>query len=200
MNICRLAGQISTFALPGVLALCSGVALSQQLVQRGALGRPAQVFDETEQWTTPILLTSDHDVEVYMPDITSPAWLRHNYKSYENGGTYTISLFTFYKTPAACRANQSGWGLADANHLNACESTGYRIRRGTVDTQQKSVTLITAAMIDQDGQLDPSSTENRGAFRFWTDVDANTQTALKLASAMVQRRMKIYDRSMQDSR
>jgi hypothetical protein len=135
-----------------------------------------------------------------MPDITNPSWLRRNYASYQNGGTYTISLFTFYKTPIACRNNQSGWGLADANHLNACDTTGYRVRRGAVDTQQKAVTLIMAAMIDQDGQLDPSSIETRSTFKYWYQVDANTQVALKMASAIIERRMKIYDEAMQKRR
>jgi hypothetical protein len=181
-----------------VLLMTSALSCAaQQLVQRGALGKPAQVLDETDNWTTPLLLVSDHDVEVYMPDVTSPEWLRRNYTSYENGGTYTISLFTLYKTPTACQANQVGWGLADANHLNACDSTGYRIRRGSVETQQKSITLIMAAMIDQDGQLDKNTIETRGAFRYWYQLDTNTQAALKVANALIQRRMKLYDEAMQ---
>ena len=35
---------------------------AKQVIQRGALGKPAQVFDETEQWTTPLLVAADRDV------------------------------------------------------------------------------------------------------------------------------------------
>jgi hypothetical protein len=166
---------------------------AQQVVQRGALGTPASVYDETEQWTTPILLASDHDVLVYMPDISNPEWLARNYSDYINRGVYTLSLFTFYKTPEACRANQLGWGLGDTGHLNACDSIGYRVRRALVDPPSKSVTLITAAMVDQNGNIDPSSVEDRSAFRTWDQLDANSQKALAKADMFIKAQMKIYD-------
>ncbi len=168
-------------------------AQAQQVVQRGALGTPSSVYDETEQWTTPILLASDHDVLIYMPDISNPEWLARNYSDYINRGTYTLSLFTFYKTPEACRANQLGWGLGDTGHLNACDSIGYRVRRALIDPPSKSVTLITAAMVDQNGNIDPSSVEDRSVFRTWDQLDVNTQKALAKADTFIKAQMKIYD-------
>ncbi len=63
-----------------------------------------------------------------------------------------------------------------------------------MDTNQKTVTLIMAAMVGQDGQIVPSSVQQQSLTRLWTDLDANTHTALKKATAMVTVQMGIYDR------
>jgi hypothetical protein len=179
------------------LILVSGNASwGQQIVQRGALGQPSQVLDETHQWTVPLLVASDKDVMIYIPDVTNPEWLKRNYSDFENRGVYTLSMFTFYKTPEACRANQTAWGLADGRHLDACNWIGYRVRRAMIDPQQKSVTLIMAGMIDQDGQLDPKSIQDQSVSRSWHQLDANTQAALKKANSLVTEQMKIYDRKL----
>ncbi len=182
-----------------LLILAVGSAsFGQQIVRRGALGVPSEVLDETEQWTVPLLVASDEDVQIYIPDITNPEWLKRNYSDFENRGVYVLSMFTFYKTPEACRANQIAWGLGDGAHLDACNWIGYRIRRATVDARQKSVTLIMAGMIDQNGELDHKSIQDRGVFRMWDQVDANTRGALNKVNGLVAEQMKIYDRKIRD--
>jgi hypothetical protein len=174
---------------------------SQQVVQRGQLGRPSQVFDETQQWTTPILLSSDHDVELYIPDVTSPDWLKLNYQTYQDKGQYVISMFTFYQTPKACRANQIGWGYGDSEHLDACNTDiGYRVRQALVDPNLKSVTLIMAAMVGPDGQIDPASIRRQPLVRRWAELDANTQTVLEKTTEIVAKQMKIYDIKVRNTR
>jgi hypothetical protein len=185
-------------ALVGVLSLAPVYA--QQVVQRGPLGRPALVMDETEQWTAPLLLASDPVVQIYMPDVSSPGWLKRNYDDFKYRGVYTLSFFTFYKTPEACRANQIAWGLGDAAHLNACIAISYRVRRVKVDPVQKSVTLLTAAMVDQSGSIDPSTVEDSNTFRTWDQLDGNTQKSLQKAHEFVSSQMKIYDEKLQSVR
>lgn len=199
-----LCSRSSLFTV--VLFLCAFASLvraearAQQVVQRGAFGKPSQVLDETNQWTTPLSLASDRDVEIYIPDVTSPDWLKANYPNFHDRGVYVLSMFTFYKTPVACRTNQIGWGLGDAAHLNACIATGYRVRRAQVDSQQRTVILLQAAMVDQNGQLDSASIQDKGVFRTWDQLDSNTQTALKKANALITEQMGIYDRKVQSSR
>lgn len=53
-------------------------------------------------------------------------------------------------------------------------------------------------MIGQGGQFDESSIETRSTFRFWTQIDTNTQTASKMASAMVQLGMKVHDEAIRE--
>ena len=175
-------------ALSVALPVC---AHAQQVIQRGPLGKPSQVLDETGQWTTPLKVASDQDVQIYMPDVSSPDWLKQNYAEYQSRGTYVLTLFTFYKTPAACRANQTSWGLGDDAHLKACLSIGYRVRRARVDVPNKSVVLLEAAMADGNGNVDSSSIEKRTAFRTWDQLDPNTRAALQKANAAVEAQMKI---------
>jgi hypothetical protein len=188
----------SPYALLLLVFLLADASLGQQIVQRGALGEPSQVLDETQQWTVPLLVASDKDVHIYIPDITNPAWLKLNYSDFENKGVYTLSMFTFYKTPEACRVNQIAWGLGDGAHLDACNWIGYRVRRATIDARQKSVALIMAGMIDQDGQLDSKSIQDEHVSRVWDQLDANTQNALKKANDLVTEQMKIYDRKIRN--
>jgi hypothetical protein len=189
-------------ALPCSLLLLilvfGNASFGQQIVQRGALGQPSQVLDETHEWTVPLLVASDKSVMIYIPDITNPEWLKRNYPDFENRGVYTLSMFTFYKTPEACRANQIAWGLSDGANLDACNWIGYRVRRGMIDPRQKSVTLIMAGMIDQNGQLDPKSIQDESVSRSWHQLDANTQVALQKANELVTEQMKIYDRKIRN--
>jgi hypothetical protein len=179
-----------------VLAVVSGAGFAQQVVQRGALGKPAEVLDDTGQWTTPLLVSSDRDVEIYIPDVTSPDWLKRNYTDFQEKHQYVLSFFTFYRNPKACRANQIAWGYGDAAHLDACDDISYRVRQATVDTHLKTVTLIMAAMIGQDGQIVPSSMERQAISRNWSELDAHTQEALEKATGVIAEQMRIYDRKV----
>ena len=180
--------------------LLTTVAFAQQVVQRGPLGRPAQVMDETGQWTAPYPVATDHDVEIYIPDLTSPDWLKRNYDMFQNRGQYVVSFFTFYRTPKACRANQIAWGFSDSAHLDACIDIAYRVRQATVDPNLKTVTLISAGMVDPDGNVDPASVQNIHPVRRWQELDPNTQKALEIATAEVTRQMARYDRRIQSLR
>lgn len=196
MQMLKRASQI----LLVMTGISQATAYGQQLIQRGPFGKPQQVMDETQQWTSPLLVFSGHDVDMYIPDVTSPAWLQRNYTSFEGKGQYVLSMFTAYRTPAACRANQTGWGLGDAAHLDACLDIGYRLRQASVDTQAKTVTLLEAAMIGQDGQIQPGSLRRPEVTRRWSELDPNTQEALEKATSLVTRQMKEYDLRMQQRR
>ncbi|QHN03445.1 hypothetical protein FTO74_08750 [Granulicella sp. WH15] len=189
--------SIKYTALLFLMLILSATGLAQQILQRGPLGKPLQVLDETQQWTTPLLVASDADVEMYIPDVSSPEWLKQNYPVFQDKGQYVISMFTFYRTPDACRANQIGWGLSDAVHLDACIDIGYRLRQALVDTHLKTVTLMMAAMIGQDGQLMPDSLQTQPVSRTWADLDANSRTALEKTSAIVAKQMELYDQRIQ---
>lgn len=184
-----------------VLLSATAVAPAQQVIQRGALGTPAQVLDDTGAWTTPFLAVPAKDVEIYLPDVSSQVWLRKNYRSFEDRGQYILTVFTRYRSPEACRANQIGWGLGDQAHLDACATDiAYRVRTAAVDTNLKTVTLITAGMVDPDGNIDPASVQNTHPVRRWVELDANTQKALDVATAEITRQMARYDRRVQSLR
>jgi hypothetical protein len=106
MRLSMMNWSGATGACLMLLCLSSIAAQGQQVIQRGAFGKPEQVLDDTGQWSTPLLVASDSDVQLYIPDVSNPDWLKKNYRDYIDRGTYIITMFTFYKTPTACRANQ----------------------------------------------------------------------------------------------
>jgi hypothetical protein len=180
--------------------LVVGAGTAQQVVQRGALGVPGSVFDETQAWSAPLSVASDKQVEIFIPDVSRVEWLQRNYDQYQSKGIFTLTLFTFYKSEDACRANRIGWGLGDADHLNACAAIAYRVRQGTIDPQSKTVTLQMAAMVDTDGNIDPDSVQRTGEFRTWDQLDPNTLAAIKKASGLVADKMNVYDRKLRTLR
>lgn len=178
-------------------ALCAaGASRGQQVVQRGALGTPAQVYDETQQWTTPLPVAGDAEQEVYIPDISTTPWLDRNYADFENKGVYTVSLFTQYKRASACRRDMVRWGFADAAHLEACVDIGYRVRLLSVDTVQRTVTLHYAAMVGPDGQLLPDAVPAQTTTRRWAELDPTALAALTKTTQIVADQMRSYDRRM----
>lgn len=189
-------GGLASYAMSVLLCSAGAVGWSQQVVVRGAFGTPAQVLDETGQWTTPLEVASDHDVAIYIADLSSPDWLRANYDPFEGRGQYVLTMLTFYKTPKACRANQIAWGYGDAAHLDACVAIGYRLRQATVDVNLKTVTLIQAEMVGQDGTVVDGCVERQPLTRRWAELDGNTQTALDAATKLVTKQMDAYDRRL----
>lgn len=195
----RLQHALLAFVLP--LSVAAPVPAQQaaqqpvqQLIQRGPFSKPVQVLDETGQWTTPLLMFSDADVDLFIPDITAADWLNRNYPGFLEKGQYTVSMFTLYKTPRACRVNQTQSGFADAAHLDACMVTiRYRLRQALVDTQQKTVTLVTAAMLNQDGGMDPASVQHDSRTRSFSELDTGTQAALAKTNELVGKQMRLYD-------
>lgn len=184
-------------ALISVLAtlLLATTALAQQLVQRGPLGKPASVFDQlTQQWSSPIEVAKASDVSIFIPDVSSPAWIQPNFSDFFERSQYRITLVTLYRSPASCRANQIAWGLGDAAHLNACATDiAYRTREATVDFNLHTVTLIQAAMLDPDGNLIPNSVETQSVSRTWAQLDPNTQAALAQATSLIRKQMDAYN-------
>ena len=170
---------------------------AQQVVQRGALGRPAEMLDETGEWTTPLSVARDSDVEIYIPDVSNQDWLKKNYPDFWNKHQYEMTFLTFYRTPRACKMNMINWGNNDAAHMDACEKDiGYRLHRVSVDTHLKTVTLLEATMVDHGGNIVPGTTENQSMSRTWTSLGANTQQALEQATDLVRKQMQIYDRRL----
>ncbi len=182
-----------------ILSLYPALGFSQQIIQRGPFGKPVQVFDETQQWTTPLLVSSDSAVEIYIPDVTAADWLGRNYPDFQNRGTYTLSIFSMYKSVQACRENLVKLGMGDAAHMDYCTDIGYRVRQVTVDLNQKSIQLLFAAMVDQDGSIIPAFVQQSSTFRTWDQLDDTTQKAILKTNELVTQQMRRYDVRIQSS-
>ena len=67
------------------------------------------------------------------------------------------------------------------------------MRRATVDANLKTVTLIAATMVDQDGNVLPLTVQQDTVTRRWAELEANTQKALTDATAVVTKQMAKYN-------
>jgi hypothetical protein len=189
----RVAGWV-------VLTVAAVAGAAQQVVQRGPLGVPSQLFDDTQQWTTPLQVAANNDLALYIPDVSNAAWLSRNYPDFENKGLYTVSILSHYLRPHACRQDLVRWGMADAAHLDACAADiAYRVYQVQVDTLQRTVTLQGAFMVGPDGQaLGPASAPQANTRR-WVDLDATAQAALAKTTELVRAQMSIYDRRIRNA-
>lgn len=178
--------------------LCGFTAISsaQQVVQRGALGAPASVLDETQQWTAAIPIAGSAEEDLYVPDVSTAAWLAHNYDDFEGKGVYTITTYTQYKRPSACRRDLVRWGNGDSAHLAACIDIGYRERLLRIDIGQKTVTLLFSSMVDQDGNRMPDQMPVQTATRVWSQMDPFVQQVLERTNKLVAEQMQIYNRKL----
>jgi hypothetical protein len=190
MSFCVVFGVFS--------AVFAGVMQAQQVVQRGAGGVPSQILDETNQWSVPIAVSESHDVDLYIPDVTSPAWLQKNYRRFMDEHQYVITMVTYYRSPAACRANQAAWGNTDSASMDACSlDISYRVHQLRVDAHLKTITLLMAAMVGHDGSIITSTVQNDRQERTWANLGPNTQVALDKTTRIVAKQMKAYDLRVQ---
>jgi TonB family protein len=84
-----------------VIALVMCVtALAQQGYEiiRGPFGAIVAVRDEGHNWISPILVYSDQELELYIPDVTGGGWAFWFGQQFEANGTYPIKLYSRFKT------------------------------------------------------------------------------------------------------
>jgi hypothetical protein len=203
-----------TFNLPqrATLVLCSMTALvciparpqqpaapAPQVIQTGALNAPTGVLTQDNQWSNLISILSNKDLDLYIEDPSSDAWLARNAQNFLDRGQYTITLVSFYKTRGACREDQIRAGFDDAEHINACDGYRYRIRQVAVDAPQNALTLRFAAMVFTGGTLDSSSILRETRTRGFDGLDADSQKALSDTTKLVAKQSSSYEARQHNS-
>lgn len=162
----------------------------QQILQIGALSAPAAVFTQTSQWSNLVPILSTSDLDLYIEDPSTDAWLARNAQPFLDRGQYTLTVVSFYKTPHPCHADQVRAGFSDAAHLNACASDRYAVRAIAVDAPQNSVTVLYSALASTAGTLDPATiyreTRTRGFAELGPDAQKAISDATKLVATQVQ--------------
>lgn len=146
-----------TIGLCGVLFWgLSLAAAGQELLQPGLSGRPLTVMDEAENWSVPISVYSDQDTEMFIPDVTRPGWVQWHAAEYRRDGTYTVSLFSFYKTNRFCRQNMIAAGHGtDPKWLEACAELRYQRSLLKIDTRKRTVTVLDSLLMERDARFHP---------------------------------------------
>ncbi|HTV09115.1 MAG TPA: hypothetical protein VMD97_08755 [Candidatus Aquilonibacter sp.] len=164
----------------------------QQILQTGALAAPAAVLTPGNQWSNLISVLSTSDLDVFIEDPSSDAWLARNATSFLDRGQYTITVVSFYKTPHPCHEDQIRAGFSDAAHMQACDNDRYAVRRISVDAPQNTVTVLSSALVSTTGTLDPATARTETRSRSFADLGPDAQKALSAATKLVATQVHAY--------
>lgn len=63
----------------------------------GPFGEPRMVMSEGGQWSNPIKVFADSEVETFVPDITSPGWIAWHAAEFRERGTYVTYLYVYHR-------------------------------------------------------------------------------------------------------
>ena len=61
----------------------------------GPFGEPQMVMSEGGQWSYPIRVFANADIETFVPDITSPGWVQWHVQEFREKGTYYTYLYMY---------------------------------------------------------------------------------------------------------
>lgn len=172
---------------------------SPQIIQPGALNVPASVFTDSGQWSTLLPIVSTPDLDVFIEDPSSDAWLARNAQPFLDRGQYTITVVSFYKIPHPCREDQIRAGFSDAADLDACNNDRYGVRRIFVDAPQNSVTVLFYALVATGGTLDPATVRRESRSRGFAELGPDAQKAISETTKLVAKQSYSYNLRQQPS-
>lgn len=163
----------------------------QPVIQVGALNSPAAVFTQSGDWSGLIEILPLPDVDFYVEDPSTDAWLARNAQSFLDRGHYVITAVTYYKYPRSCRADmvRSGFDLA---HQNACDQYRYCIRQISVDSPQNAISLLYSVMVFSNGTPDPTSILQNTGTRGFSDLGPDAQKAVSNATTLIAKQVHQY--------
>jgi hypothetical protein len=189
----RLNFRTAVFSL--TLALLCTAARPQQppqpVIQVGALNLPGAVLTQNNEWSSLITILSLPDLDFYVEDPSTDAWLARNAQAFLDRGHYVITAVSYYKYPRACRADmvRSGFDLA---HQNAGDQYRYCIRQISVDSPQNAISLLYSVMVFSNGTPDPTSILRDPGTRGFSDLGPDAQKAISAATELVAKQAHQY--------
>jgi TonB family protein len=93
--------RVSTFVMIIALAtLCLGQDTTSggpDSIIAGPFGEPRMVMSEGGEWSYPIKMFANSEVETFVPDITSPGWVSWHVSEFRQKGTYFIYLYIYHR-------------------------------------------------------------------------------------------------------
>jgi len=163
----------------------------QPVIQVGALNSPAAVLTQSGEWSNLIEILSLPDLDFYIEDPSTDAWLARNGQSFLDSGHYVITAVSYYKYPRSCRADmvRSGFDLA---HQNACDQYRYCIRQISVDSPQNAISLLFSEMVFSNGTPDPTSILRNMGTRGFSDLGPDAQKAVSNATTLIAKQVHQY--------
>jgi hypothetical protein len=138
-----------------LFAFFPATSVSGPLVIAGSGGVPTQVQDRSGNWSTPIKVYSDNDVDIFIPDITSARGNRQDEDLFSLEGIYRTQLTFFYKTDKICLDQLTPSEKRNVAYQQACREMRYEADAIMVDTKTTMVQLTTQIRTGADAQIHP---------------------------------------------
>jgi len=147
------------FALTiALLAYPAGAQQDSALILADPAGRPTLVKDAFGNWTAPVSVYSDDDVELFVPDTLTLGGIPLDGGEFRRDGTYATYLYSFYKNDHDCRKYRIPEGHeSDPKLLEACALLRYQRRVIKVDTRKKTLDVVEAILMYRDAQPFPNN-------------------------------------------
>jgi hypothetical protein len=125
---------------------------NQNFVMPDHTGRPAMVKGEFEEWSRPISVYSDSEVELFVSDITTPGWIRWSQAQFRQKGIYHVEVYWYYKNDHYCRREIiPASHKTDSKWLRACGGLRYEQQPLAVNTRKNTIDVELAKLIEENG-------------------------------------------------
>jgi hypothetical protein len=175
-----------TFVFALLLVQPSASQSTPERIIKGPLGTPTALKDEDGNWAMPLLVYSDPDIDIFIPDVTDRGWLAWHVEQYRQTGRYVTVFLEHYKTDRLCRENfLSPASRNNPSAISACKEVAYGSRMMRVNTRDKSVTVDRLLLMNEDGIANPSNEIGKPQILSFSAVGPRTQSALARASELV---------------
>ncbi len=135
--------------LTSIGALAQNDQFTGQAIQIGPFGEPILVIDQFGNFTIPIKIYSDPEIDTFIPDVTSAGWIAWNGKLFREKGIYEVCVYRHFKKPSFClRELIQPDKKNDPALIEGCSKLYYQQRVIHVDTRQKTVTISANILFD----------------------------------------------------
>ncbi len=159
------------------------------LLEVDSLGSPYLVAGSDDQWTIPLTVYRDANVQIFIPDITGDGWLFMNAGHYPENGMFEVDLFTRFISDDYRRSHictREEWSkLANLNAI--CALIRYERSTILVDTKRRTVTTIIRAPADRTGEGILEVTYRGKVVSGFDSLASGEMEAIKRVTAMVER-------------
>lgn len=168
-------------------------AFSQELLKLAPFGRPIAVMDDGDNWSIPISLYSDSDVEIFVPDITTEGWISWHVKRFRETGKYGVYVYAFYKNDELCRRERiPAEHKTDPKWLQSCSALRYQRKLVEVDTRKNAVRVYSVLVMQKDAVANPMNQKVLNAVLPLAQFDYSQRQAYHRLSVIVTREMSAY--------
>jgi len=150
-------------------------------------------MDDGDNWSIPISLYSDSDVEIFVPDITTEGWIYWHVKQFREAGTYSVYVYAFYKNDELCRRERiPAEHKTDPKWLESCSALRYQRKLVEVDTRKNTARVSSVLVMKKDAVANPMDYKVFNEVFPLAKLDYSQRHAYQRLSAIVTREMNEY--------